>query len=276
MQDTKEIAVIFMVAGLSKRFEGKPKWLIKVGPQGESFIEYLIKQALPAGFTKIIFIVSNKTKDLFKKEFGDNYKGTPILYALQDYNENERDKPWGTLDALCCAKHFLDCPFVICSGDDIYGESAFKILVYHLKNKSTEATVGYKLKNVLSEDGSVNRGVFKVDSNNNVKSIEEVFNITKDNFKSKDLSEDSLCSMLFFGLHLETLDLLNEILINFKKQHEGDREIEFLLPNEIGKLIEQGKIVMRAYPTNNKWFGVTNPEDEEKVREELQKLHNKN
>jgi len=75
--------------------------------------------------------------------------------------------------------------------------------------------------------------------------------------------------MLFFGLHLEKLDLLNEILINFKKQHEGDREIEFLLPNEIGKLIKEKKIIMHAYPTDEKWFGITNPEDEKKIREAL-------
>src|SRR3989344_9452907 len=100
-----ELALVYMVAGLSKRFGGKPKGLAKVGPNGETLLEYSLNQALPAGFTKIIFIVGEKTERLFKEKFGNSYKGVPIEYAMQEYDSAKRDKPWGTADALCSATY---------------------------------------------------------------------------------------------------------------------------------------------------------------------------
>jgi len=267
-----EIAIVYMVAGLSKRFEGKPKFFVKVGPNDETLIEYSMNQALPAGFSKIIFIVGEKTEQPFKEAFGNSYKGTPIFYAKQTFDPKKRERPWGTTDALCSAKEFLDCPFVVASGDDIYGEKAFKILANHLKTSTGDATVGYKLKNVLSEDGSVNRGVFEVDSEGYVESIKEVFEITPNNFSEKNLSEDSLCSLLLFGMYKETFDMLYKILVNFKEDHKENPRIECLLPGELGYLIKKGKIKMKAYSTEEKWLGLTNPEDEEKVREQLKKI----
>lgn len=272
----KNIAVVYMVAGLSSRFGGKPKWLAKVGPDEESFIEYSIKQALPSGITKIVLIVSEKTKELFHETLGDFYQGTPIHYALQTYNPAERDKPWGTLDALYSAKQFLDCPFIICSGDDLYGASAYKILTDHLKQEDTEqATIGYKLKNVLSKDGGVNRGTFQVNSEGKVISIKEEYSITKENLGSKGLNEETLCSMLFFGLNSKALTLLVNVLAKFKEENKYDRKIEALLPNVLGDLISSDLIKMRAYPTDEQWYGLTNPEDEEIVRKKLARLkHN--
>ena len=274
MKRKKDIALVYMVAGLSKRFGGKLKWLAKVGPNGETLIEYSLNQALPAGFTKIIFVVGEKTEKPFKEKFGESYKGIPIYYTKQEFDTKARDRPWGTVDALCSAKQFIDCPFVVCNGDDIYGENTFRILVNHLKKEKTNATVGYKLRAVLFEEGSVNRGIIELDSKSNVKSITEVFNITKMNLESKGLSLDTLCSMNLFGLHPNTLDLLHKVLIKFKKKYEEDRTIECLLPNELSKLIKEGKIIMHAYSTNDKWFGITNPEDEEKVREQLKEIEN--
>mgnify|MGYP001614605345 FL=1 len=130
-----DIALVYMVAGLSSRFGGKIKQFAKVGPKGETIIEYSLNQALPEGFTKIIFIVGNKTEKPFRDMFGESYKGIPIFYSQQKFNEEEREKPWGTADALCSAKDVINCPFVVCNGDDIYGAETFRILVNHLKNK---------------------------------------------------------------------------------------------------------------------------------------------
>ena len=118
----KDIALVYMVAGMSSRFGGKIKQFAKVGPEGETLIEYSLNQAIPAGFTKIVFIVGNKTEKPFKEMFGDSYKGIPIKYASQNFDSASRDKPWGTTDALCSAKELLDCPFIICNGDDLYGK----------------------------------------------------------------------------------------------------------------------------------------------------------
>ena len=267
-----DIAIVYMVAGLSSRFGGKIKQFAKVGPKGETIIEYSLNQALPAGFTKIIFIVGNKTEKPFREVFGRSYKGIPVFYSLQKFNEEERERPWGTVDALCSAKDAINCPFVLCNGDDIYGEETFRILVNHLKNKITGATAGYKLKNVLPDEGKVNRGIFEFNPDNTVKSLTEIFEITKENLEEKELSQESLCSMNIFALQPEILKKLDWRLKKFKEEHKGDKRIECLLPNEIGNLIKQNELIVDLYSTNSRWFGITNPQDEEKVREELKNL----
>jgi choline kinase len=263
-----DIAIVYMVAGLSSRFGGKVKQFAKVGPNEETLIEYSLNQALKAGFTKIIFIVGNKTEQPFKEMFGNSYNNIPIYYAKQEFNPEKRDKPWGTLDALCSAKEIIDCPFIICNGDDIYGENTFRILVEHLKNKQGCASIGYKLKEVIPKKGSVNRGIFQV-KNNFINSIKEVFDITYENLLLKNLSEEDLCSMNIFLLYPEILVEFEKILIEFKKNYQDDRKIECLLPQEISNLIKQEKIVMEIYPTDDKCLGGTNPEDEEIIREKL-------
>jgi len=267
-----QIALVYMVAGLSSRFGGKIKQFARVGTNNETLIEVSMNQALASPFTKIIFIVGNKTETPFREMFGNEYKGIPIQYALQKFDETKRDKPWGTVDALCSIKDIIDCPFVICNGDDIYGKEAFKILVNHLKEKTTGATVGYKLENVLPKTGSVNRGIFEFNENNEVQSLKEVFEITKENLHEKKLSENSLTSMNIFALHPEVVEKLNAILEKFKQEHNNDRRMECLLPNELGNLIRNNELTIELYSTNEKWFGITNPEDEIKVKQELENI----
>lgn len=264
-----EIALVYPVAGMSSRFGGKIKQLAQV-TDNKTLIEYSLDQAIPAGFTKIIFIVGEKTEKLFKEKFGDSYKRIPINYCKQTFNPEEREKPWGTTDALCCAKEFLDCPCVFCNGDDIYGKNTFEILVNHIKNNATCATIGYELEKVIPEKGSVNRGIFEIE-NGFVKSLKEVFNIEKDKLSEQNLSEKDLCSMNIFALTPESIIFLDEIVQDFKKKNKDNPKIECLLPNELSKLMNQNKISMKIYKTPDKWFGVTNPQDEEIIRNELNK-----
>jgi NDP-sugar pyrophosphorylase family protein len=262
-----EIAIVYMVAGLSSRFKGNldHKGFVEIGPNGESLIEYSLSQALGAGFNKIVFIVGNKTERAFREKFGESYKGIPVHYAFQEHDVVVRDRPWGTLDAVCCAKELLDCPFVVCNGDDIYGKSTFKKLFEHLRDNNGNVTIGYKIGEVLPDQGSVNRGVFGVDGNK-VNSIKEVFDIEKDRLSEKGLDESGLCSMNIWGFHPEALELLHEVLDEFKIKHNGNRKIESLLPTEIGKLIEDKKIEVVIYPAEDKWLGITYPEDVDVVR----------
>jgi len=263
----KDIAVVYMVAGISSRFDGKIKQFAKV-TETETLIEYSLNQALPAGFTKIVFIVGEKTEKPFREKFGNNYKGIPIYYAIQKFDSKERDKPWGTVDALCSAKDLLNCPFVLCNGDDIYGENTFKTLVEHLKNKNALASAGYKLKEVLSEKGSVNRGIFKL-KEKNVESIREIFDITKENLFLKGLCEEDLCAMNLFALSPNLIDTLEKDLIEFKNKYKDDRRAEYLLTHGLNNLIKQEKIAMEVYVAPDKWFGVTNPGDELIIQEQL-------
>lgn len=265
----EDIAIVYMVAGISSRFGGKIKQFAQIGPNSETLIEYSLNQALKAGFSKIIFITGNLTEKPFKEKFGNNYKGLPVYYAFQSYNHETRDKPWGTADAICTIKQIIDCPFVICNGDDIYGENTFKILVDHLKNSKEEATIGYKLEEVIPEQGKTHRGIFKINKKGFVEDLQEVFNIEKSSLSATNTKPDSMVSMNIFALHPKIIDYLEENLKIFKKEHEGDRKIEFLLPNEISNLIKQGKIKMKVYPTSDKWLGITNPEDEPIVRDIL-------
>ena len=130
-----DLAILYPVAGMSSRFGGKMKWLIKVGPRGESLIEYSVNQAINAGFNKIIFIVGEKTEGVFKNLFGSSYKGVSVYYAFQYFDCVSRDCPWGTIDALCSGLQLIDCPTVFCNGDDIYGEDTFRIIAKHFNSR---------------------------------------------------------------------------------------------------------------------------------------------
>jgi len=270
LEPKKELAVLYPVAGMSSRFGGKMKWLVKVGPSGESLIEYSVNQALSAGFNKIIFIVSKKTYSFFRDIFRDNYKDIRVFYAFQDFDTITRDKPWGTVDALCSGIHLIDCPTVFCNGDDIYGEESFRIIANHFNKDLGDVAVGYKLKNVLPDKGGVNRGVFQLEGDY-VVGLKEVFNVEKINLIEKGLRDDDLVSMNIFGFLPETVKKLHNRLIRFKELNKESRIAECLLPEEVGELVKQG-LRMKVYPTPEKWFGVTNPEDELRVREGLRNI----
>lgn len=269
-----KVAIVYMVAGLSSRFGGKIKQFAQVGPNGETLIEVSMQQAIKAGFKEIIFIVGEKTEVPFKDKFSAGYNETPIYYANQILDPTTRDKPWGTTDALVSAKDVITSPFAVCNGDDLYGENALKKVREFLEKSENEkdcVAIGYELGKVLPKIGKTNRGIFKTNKNDNIISIEEVFEIEKNNLKEKNLQEKDLCSMNLFGLTENTLELLEKKLNEFKETHKGDRKAECLLPVELSNLIKEKKITMKLLPTKDNWFGVTNPEDELVVRKALLK-----
>jgi len=265
--ENKDAAIVYMVAGLSSRFGGKIKQFAKVGNNEETFIEVSLQQAVNAGFTKIIFIVGEMTEKPFKEMFGSNYRGIPIYYAFQKYDKNTRDKTWGTVDALCSAKRLLNCPFVVCTGDDLYGESSFKKLVNHLKDSDNEAAIGHLMKDTLPEGGLVNRAIFEMDGDY-VKKISNAFSISKDNVSGR---ENEKSCMTIFALHPRVLELLMGGLNNFKIKNKEERKAEYMLHVALSELIEKKAINMKIYDAQEKWIGLTNPEDEEMVREALRK-----
>lgn len=266
----KKVALVYLVAGISSRFGGKIKGFTKI--DGKNLIEYSLAQALKSRFSKIIFVVGKKTERAFKKKFRNSYKGVPIYYALQRYDEKIRDRPWGTADALCSAISVLNCPFVVCNGDDIYGEDTFKVLTNHLKKEDEEATIGYRLVDVLPDKGKVNRGIIQV-SGNYVKEIKDSLNIEKSNLKATSNKPDDLCAMGIFAFHPDKLKLLCSELEKFKEVHKGDKNAEAGLPDQITNLIKKMKIKMRIYPAMDKWLGLTNREDVEEVRKTLKSLN---
>ncbi|MFH1290284.1 MAG: sugar phosphate nucleotidyltransferase [Nanoarchaeota archaeon] len=268
-----EKAVVYMVAGMSSRFGGRIKQFAEVGENGETLMEISMQQALRAGASKIIFVVGQKTEKLFKEKFGEEYEGVPVVYAMQLFDEAERDKPWGTADALCAARDVIDCGFVVCNGDDLYGESSFKDL-FDCLDTGDEGTVGFQLGKVIPDEGGVNRAIF-TEEKGYVKNLIETFDIERSKLGERGLTEESLCSMNIFGLHPEVLEMLDKKLAEFKGANRGDRKAECFLPQEISDLIVEGKIKMRLIPARAKWIGITNPGDEVAVREFLKDDKNK-
>ena len=139
-----------------------------------------------------------------------------------------------------------------------------------MQKSDEEATAGYILSEVIPKEGKTNRGIIK-ELNNYVQDIIETFEIEHSTLEQKDLHKNSLCSMNIFAFHPQAVFLLSEKLEAFKKENGGNRKIECLLPNEIGNLIKNKKIKMKLYKTDDKWMGVTNPGDENMVRQFIEK-----
>ncbi|MCX6803730.1 MAG: sugar phosphate nucleotidyltransferase [Candidatus Diapherotrites archaeon] len=266
------LSIVYMVAGLSSRFGGKIKQFEIVGKNGETLIETSMSQAISAGFNEIVFIVGEKTEAPFREKFGNSFRGIPIKYVRQEFNSKERDKPWGTVDALVSAIHVIKGDFCVCNGDDIYGEESFKSTKDFLldsKNTNLSCALGFAPKNCMPVIGAVNRGVFSVDENGLVFGIKEILGIELNKLEEKGASASSLISMNIFGLRKNALNLLQEKLISFKLSHPLDRKSECYLPVEIGELTKSGKIRMRLIPTKSVWLGITNPGDERVVASAL-------
>jgi len=265
------VSIIYMVAGMSSRFGGKIKQFAKVGPNGETLMELSINQAIEAGFDKIVLIVGEKTELPFKEMFGNEHNGVQIIYAKQTFDPKKRDKPWGTCDAVVCAKESINEDFVVCNGDDIYGLNTFKKLkAFAKENKDNEcATMGYLLGTVVPDEGVVNRGIFTEDENNYLIKINETLNVSKSKFAEMGLSENSLSSQNIYFLKKEVVNMLDEKNTLFKEKNKGNRTAECYLPKELSVLITEGKIKVKVLRTKDKCYGITNPDDEEKVRDEL-------
>ena len=257
-----------MVAGLSSRFGGKIKALTKIGPNQETLIELSLNRAINAGFNKIIFIVGPSTQEAFKEYFGTRYKGIPIEYALQSFNKELREKPWGTTDAICSASHLIDEPCLVCTGDDLYSEETFNTLFNHAKSENTNATVGYPLIDHLPEEGLVNRGIFHIEDDF-VISSDEIKEVSRENHQEKGLSHDTPANIGIFLIQKETLNKINQILNEFKETHKDNKIIECYLNVELGNLVKNQLAKIKYYKGKGQLLGLTNPEDEQIVREAL-------
>lgn len=266
----KEINLVYMVAWMSSRFWWKIKQFAKVWPNNSTLIEYSLQQALPAWFSKIIFIVWKMTEIPFKEMFWNNYKWIPVEYSLQTFDETTRDRPRWTVDALCSAKEIIDWPYIVCNWDDIYWSQAFKILVDHLNNSEESALVWYPLKNVLPNHWTVNRWILRLDHNNYIERVEEATWISKDTLNQFWLILDQdLCNMNIFAIHTDTINKLDNTLTIFKNSNIWDRKIECYLPVELPKVWK-----VKVYTTQDPRFGVTNPEDEEIVKKQIEEYEN--
>lgn len=258
--------IVFMVAGMSSRYGGKLKQLAKVGVNGETLIEVSVNQALHCPFKKLIFITNKKTEHEFVKLFGEEYRGVPVSYIRQEWDEENRDRPWGTTGAVCSLTKRVREPFILVNSDDIYGIDTFKKGYQLLSETQNNIIGGCKLEKTMpaNDETLVNRGVIEVDDNTNmVTGIKEMLKIST---KNNPELLNKPASVNFIGLRPETLDFLSAILEHFQMAHSGDRKIECLLPDNLDYLIKNRLISMHYFEIKNQIHGITYPGDENYVK----------
>ena len=284
--------LVIMAAGIGSRFGGGIKQLEPVGPNGEIIMDYSIHDALEAGFNKVVFIIRHDLEKDFKEIIGNRIeKICKVEYAFQEIDNlpegfsvpEGRAKPWGTGQAILSCKDVVNEPFVIINADDYYGKEAFvKVHDFLVSNPSTDdifkfCMAGFILKNTLSENGGVSRGVCVADANGNLSDIKETHNIIKtaDGAETEGvaINPDSHVSMNMWGVTPDIFPVLEKGFTEFLSGlTEADIKKEYLLPDIFDMLIKNGKATIKVLETKDKWFGVTYKEDKPFVVESFKKL----
>ncbi|WP_256003369.1 nucleotidyltransferase family protein [Pedobacter deserti] len=285
-------ALVILAAGMASRYGGN-KQTESFGPSGETIMEYSIYDAIKAGFGKVIFIIREEFAEAFRAAIEPKLSGKIELeYVYQSPEKFSggrsipagRVKPFGTQHALLCTRDVIDGPFAVINADDFYGYESFKLAYDFLTTEAADgkyASMGYLLKNTLSDNGSVTRGEISVDDDGNVSGIierKEIYKvdgkaITTEGDSEKELPLDTKVSMNFFCFMPEFVKWSEGEYSKFLDKHlETDMKAEFLIPEVADLCIKAGKAELKMIPTPAKWFGVTFREDAAVVREELQKL----
>ena len=285
-------ALVIMAAGLGSRYGGN-KQVDKIGPDGEILMQYSIFDAIKAGFTKIVFIIKPEYTELINEISADaKAHGIEIEIAYQDFSSipsfytvpTERTKPFGTVHAVLSAKNVISEPFAIINADDFYGRDAFMTMSKALDEVSDGhgAMVAYELKNTVSKNGSVTRGICKTEKGI-LTDIVEVFNISvSDEGTISDEAVGKLdpltpVSMNMWGFTPDILDKMTDSFNVFLNNiQDGDLKAEYPLPSFIGKEIEENRLSISVYTTTAEWFGVTYAEDRPSVADRLNNMKKNN
>lgn len=288
--------LLIMAAGLGSRYGGN-KQVDQMGPHGEILLEYSIHDAVTAGFEKVVFVIKRAMEETFRHVIGDKIaKKVEVCYAFQEYDSlpggfvppTGRTKPYGTVHAVLAAKDVIHEPFAVINADDYYGQDAFATMAASLERMQGQTNVAsmvaYHLKNTVSENGYVTRGVCEKDEGGNLKKVTETYKIRpfpdgtiRDvNFHAEGdiLDPDALVSMNFWGLTPWFFEAAERDLAAFLASNEGDPlKREFVLPTEIDRLMHTDALRVEVLSTRAVWFGVTYQEDKPYVAGELKKLH---
>lgn len=275
------ISLVIMAAGLGSRYKNGIKQLQKVGPNNETIMDYSINDAIEAGFNEVIFILRKDILQEFKEVIGNRIsQKIKTRYVFQEldninkqYFNSERTKPWGTGHAILMLEH-MENPFVVINADDYYGKVGFENIYKFLINQDNDSynycMSGFILKNTLSDNGGVSRGICKV-KDGYLEDIVETHNITK----ISNIDMNSVASMNMWGF---TPTILSELKIRFDKflkENSKDLKKEFLLPSVVDELIKEGIASVKVLETNDKWYGITFSEDLAGVKKAFEEFYEK-
>lgn len=283
-----DTALLIMAAGIGSRYGGGIKQLESVDSAGHIIIDYSIHDAIEAGFNKIVFIIRRDIEADFREVIGSRVEpvcaahGVEVAYAFQALDAiptgfavpEGRTKPWGTGQAVLAAKELVSCPFAVINADDYYGKTAFHILHDWLNqpHAPTEYSLaGFILKNTLSENGGVTRGICTVNADGYLTDVRETKNIMKTpegaSVEGTPIDAESHVSMNMWGLMPEFISLLEEGFEAFFTEAvpANPLKAEYLLPIYIGQLLREDRITVKVLETRDAWFGVTFKEDKPAV-----------
>ena len=288
--------LFLLAAGMGSRYGGL-KQLDKLGPHGETIMDYSIYDAINAGFGKLVFVIRKDFEEDFRNIVLSKYEGhipcELVFQALDALPEGftcpaERTKPWGTNHAVMMGKDVIKEPFAVLNCDDFYDRDAFQVMgkwLSELPEGSTGkyAMVGFRVGNTLSESGTVSRGVCENDENHHLTSVVERTKIQRfdgvvkyldDNDEWVAIPDTTPVSMNFWGFtpdyFAHSVEFFKEFLSDPKNME--NLKSEFFIPLMVDKLIHDGTATCEVLDTTSKWFGVTYPEDRPEVVAKFQKL----
>lgn len=288
--------LVIMAAGIGSRFGGGIKQLAPVGPNGEIIMDYSIYDAIEAGFDKVVFVIRKDLEKDFKEVIGNRIeKQVEVAYVYQEISDipeeykdkfSGRTKPWGTGQAILCCKDAVDSPFLVINADDYYGKNAYREAYSYLTSiadtgKIQVCMVGFVLKNTLSDNGGVTRGLCHVDPEGMLTDITETHNIEKDGAHAVVRTNDGVSridpeiqvSMNMWGLTPGFFSILETGFDTFLKETPAeDLKAEYLLPTIIGELLTQRQVQVKVLKSEDQWFGVTYKEDREAVMNSVRTL----
>lgn len=285
--------LVILAAGMGSRYGGM-KQIDGVGNHGEPIIEFSIYDARQAGFENVVLIIKREHEEAFKQALTNKLEGKiNVRFAYQDMcNIPEgftvpegRVKPWGTTHALLACKGIVDGPFAIINADDFYGRDAYKVIYDFLTTEVKDnqyAMVGYPCINTLTDNGTVTRGLCQEDENKCLASIVEIQKIAKkdghavyeDNGEWKEISDNSLVSMNFWGFTPAIFKDMEEIFVKFLQEHleENPLKCEHVIPTAVGTLVKEHKCSVKMLSSKDAWFGVTYKEDKPNVMQKIQEM----
>ncbi len=290
----QEPVLVVMAAGMGSRFGGL-KQMTPVDGEGCFIIDYSLYDAYRAGFRRVAFIIKKELEEAFRQTVGHRMERFfEVHYIYQELTRlpegyavpEGRQKPWGTAHAVACCRGVVDAPFAAINADDFYGRGAFEAVYRFLKESTDEhayCMAGYRLRNTLTENGSVARGVCEVENGllTGVTERTKIFKrgenaaFTEDGETFTELSGDALVSMNFWGFTPHFLDVIWERFPAFLDGglRENPMKCEFYLPSVVNSELQDGRATVRLLPCDEVWHGVTYKEDLESVVSALAALH---
>lgn len=260
-----------MAAGLGSRFGGT-KQLADVGPNGEAFLDFSIRDGAAAGFDEIVIIVRTEIADAVQSHVEAQHPGLAVTYVVQDEFGPQRAKPWGTLHAVLSAQGAVSKPFAVINADDYYGQGSFQIAAQALQQSTPglATNVAFELAKTVPSEGSVTRAVTEVKDGflTSIVETEQCQRLTDGTFSAGGMAVPAETPV---SMNLWCFD--NSVMADFAKRWEifyeankDEASAEAQLPTVVGELMDLDLLRVAVKPCDEQWIGITNPADYETAK----------